>query len=143
MIIPAVYKLYGPAQTPSMIVTDTASDPKFIGQVLSGSTQFFNFSDGLTPVSKARLLVLWASRNVANYVQLIKCDSGPSNIEEVARIQGNGNMSVSVQAVDVTNQLNALIAAGQNKQLGFRIGGDGVNQWALYGVQLEVDYLVS
>lgn len=133
-------QLFGPAQTTNETVTDTAGAPKWIGSVLSGSTHRFQFSKGFLQVESARLLVLWAPRNVANYVRLVSADDGPSNIVEVARIQSNGNMGPTAQAVDVTQVLNNLIAAGVDKQLGFQIGGDGLNAWTLYEVQLEINY---
>lgn len=143
MLIPTCINLFGPSQTAGSVITDTAGSPKWIGAVLSGSTHFFPFSSGVAPVERARLVVLWAPRNVANYVQLVSADLGPSNLVEIARVQGNGNMGPSVQAVDITNAFNALVAAGVDKQIGFRIGGDGINQWTLYEVQLELNYEVA
>lgn len=142
-IVPTNIQLFGPAQTPSSVIADTAASPKWVGMALSGSTHRFPFSTPMAPVSSARLLVLWASRNTANYVQLVTADDGPSNITEIVRVQGNGSMGPSVQGVDITAQLNALIAAGVDKHLGFRIGGDGINQWVLYEVQLEINYAVG
>lgn len=143
MIIPSNIQLFGPAQTASSAIADTASSPKWVGQVLSGSTHRVPFSKGLPLVDSARMLVLWAPRNTANYVRFVSCDDGPSNIVELARVQGNGNMGPSAQAVDITSALNGLIAAGVDKQIGFQVGGDGVNQWVLYEVQLEVNYEVG
>lgn len=139
-VIATNIQLFGPAQTTNETVTDTAAAPKWIGSVLSGSTHRFPFSRGMAPVASARLLVLWAPRNVSNYVRLVSADDGPSNIVELARVQSNGNMGPTAQAVDVTQALNNLIAAGVDKQVGFQIGGDGLNAWTLYEVQLELNY---
>ncbi len=133
-------QLFGPAQTTNETVTDTAGTPKWIGSVLSGSTHFFPFSKGVAPVASARLLVLWAPRNVANYVRLVTADNGPTNIVEIARVQSNGNMGPTAQAIDITQVMNNLITAGIDKQIGFQIGGDGINAWTLYEVQLEINY---
>jgi hypothetical protein len=143
MILPVPYQLFGPAQTPQSVVSDIAGAPKWVGLALSGSTHRFHFAGGIAPVDSARLLVVWASRNTANYLRLVACDDGPSNIIEIARIQGNGAMGPSVQAIDITAALNALIAAGVDKQIGFQIGGDGINQWTLHEVQLEINYEVG
>lgn len=143
MILPSNIQLFGPAQTSQSAIVDTASAPKWVGQVLSGSTHRLHFSKSLPPVESARMLVLWAPRNTANYVRFVSCDDGPSNIVELARVQGNGNMGPTAQAVDITAALNSLTAAGVDKQIGFQIGGDGVNQWVLYEVQLEINYEVG
>lgn len=140
MIIPTNINLFGPAQTAQSVVADVAAAPKWVGLALSGSTHRFPFSAGVAPVGSARLLVLWAPRNTTNYVRLVAFDDGPTNIVEIARVQGNGNMGPSVQGIAITDQLNALRANGVDKQLGFQIGGDGVNQWVLYEVQLEINY---
>lgn len=142
-VVPTNIQLFGPAQTTNETVTDTAGAPKWIGSVLSGSTHFFPFSKGVAPVASARLLVLWAPRNVANYVRLVSADSGPTNIVELARLQSNGNMGPSAQAIDVTQVMNNLITAGVDKQVGFQIGGDGINAWTLYEVQLEINYRID
>lgn len=142
MIIPTNIQLFGPAQTSGSAITDTAASPKWVGMVLSGSTHRTLFSKGVLPVESARMLVLWAPRNTANYVRFVSCDDGPTNIVELARVQGNGNMGPSAQAVDITTALNGLISAGVDKQIGFQIGGDGVNTWTLYEVQLEINYLM-
>lgn len=140
MIIPTNINLFGPAHSAACITQKTSAF-QFVGDVLSCSTHRMPFSR-MAPVESARMLVLWAPRNVANIVRLIACDDGPSNIVEIARIVGNGNMGPTGQACDIAACLNTLIAGGVDKQIGFQIAGDGVNAWTLYEVQLEINYLM-
>lgn len=141
MVIPTCINLFGPAHAADS-VTQKSSAFDWIGTTLSCSTHRFPFSR-MAPIDSARMLVLWASRNTANKVRLVACDDGPSNVVEIARINGNGNMGPSGQSCDITQALNDLIAEGCDRQIGFQIAGDGVNQWTLYEVQLEIHYEVG
>lgn len=139
--VPFNIQLFGPAHAADA-VSDVASSPKWIGSVLSNSTYWLEMSHGLAELAKARFTVFWTPRNTANYVRLVHADNGPSNIVEIARIQSNGLMTPTGQAVDVTAAMNALIAAGVDKHIGFQVGGDGVNQWTMNNVRLEMIFKV-
>lgn len=132
------HHFFGPAQTSQSIINGVTGAPAWVGVALTGSAYPMWFNHEHLEAEKALFRVLWASRNTANYVQLVSCDDGPSNIVELKRLQGNGSMTPANQAIDVTAEYNALVAAGQFKNLGFRIGGDGVNQWSLMAVRLEL-----
>lgn len=138
--IPTVVNLFGPAQTPQSVLNGVTAAPQFVGMALTGSTHWFKFSQNMRPVVDARLLVVWASRNVSNYIRIIHFDNGPANIVEIGRIYGNGSMNPSGQALDFTQNFNNLVTQGIDKHIGFQIGGDGVNQWTLYEVQLELNF---
>lgn len=139
-IVPVPFYLFGPAQTTSSQINGISGAPQWVGIVLTGSTYHFNFDNNVLPAQKASMRVLWSSRNTANYVQLVAFDDGPVNVVEIARVQGNGSMTPANQIVDFTAVFNDLRAAGVRKNLGFRVGGDGINQWTLNAVRLEINY---
>lgn len=143
MIYPTPYHLFGPAQTTNSQINGITGAPQFVGIALTGSTYPFNFHKSIPYADKAFLRVLWASRNINNYVRLVAFDDGPSNIVEIARVQGNGSMSPNNQGVDFTAAFNTLVTAGIRKNIGFQVGGDGINQWTIQAVRMEIDYDIS
>lgn len=142
MILPVTYQLFGPAHTTSSALTAITGSSVFVGLALTSSTQLLRFSEGLPPVRRAFLRVVWSSRNTANYIRLIHCDDGPTNLTTMKILQGNGSMFPANQGIDITSEFNDLITLGVNKNIGFQVGGDGLNQWTLYEVQIEVEYEV-
>ncbi len=142
MIVPSNFQLFGPSQTSGAILSQITSSPVWVGAALTGSTHLFHFSKGMATADRAFLRVLWVPRNTNNYVQLVHFDDGPTNIVEMKRLQGNGSMNPANQGILVTDEFNSLVAAGVDKNIGFRIGGDGIIQWTLLEVQLEIDFSI-
>jgi hypothetical protein len=73
-------------------------------------------------------------------VRLVHCDSGPSNLVEVAAIRQQGEVYAKprVGMVDITTVLNSLIAGKQYKQLGQQTFGNGGNGCLIYASWVEL-----
>lgn len=88
-------------------------------------------------------MLCWIPRNTNTIVRVINFDNGPTNIVEMGRMNSNGSMTPSCQAMDLTSQFLQLKLNQVGKHIGFQIADDGVNPWTLYEVQLEVTYEVG
>jgi len=115
------------------------------GQALTASTFVIRADHGLGQIKRARWVLVWNPRtsNPASPtgVRLVSADLGPANIIEQARIISPSDQaynSPKVDAVDITSQLNAIIAAGQLKTIGQQTFGNGGNGCLIYASWLEV-----
>jgi hypothetical protein len=110
------------------------------GDCLSSSTGRMRF-DLLTDaiLIHAKLLFEWtpnAPGAPKSGVRLVHMDDGPTNITEIWAVESN-TMTPIVSSYDVTADIQALITAGVDKQLGFQVHGDGTNSCTIYGAILE------
>lgn len=111
--------------------------PTFPGSALTGNTRLFRFSKPHLRAARAEVLGIWSSVHTGNYLQIISMADGPSDIQEMGRIQGNGSMTPNTALVDITEAFNALVEAGADRHIGFRCGGVG-QQISLNGVVLRL-----
>lgn len=109
---------------------------------LTGCTQQFEFEWFTPSVLFARWRTIWQSGNTTgNFIQLVHCDNGPSNLVEIAHVGGVANPSgVANDAVDITAAFNALVAARLPKNIGFLAKGDGGTNMTLWNSRLELYY---
>lgn len=138
--IPVTYQLFGPAHEKDGITAIHGVTYKAVGACFSCSTVHIPFSQSLPFAERAWVRVCWVPRNIATTARLIQFDGGPINIVEMGRVYSNGAMTPTCPIIDVTSHFNALVSAGIDKHLGFQMADDGVNNWTLYEVQLDVVY---
>lgn len=142
-VIPVTYQLFGPAHAADGVTSNHGWTWKAPGSCFTCSTQWFPFEHNLpTPIS-VRFMLCWIPRNTNTIVRVINFDNGPTNIVEMGRMNSNGSMTPSCQAMDLTSQFLQLKLNQVGKHIGFQIADDGVNPWTLYEVQLEVTYEVG
>ncbi len=108
------------------------------GACLSCSTQNFFFSLGLRPIKKAFLMLYWIPRSRANSVELVKFDNNVVNIETMANVYSNAQQSPVPGGVEITAEMQALVAAKVDKQIGWRVAGDPSNPPSFFLVKMEV-----
>jgi hypothetical protein len=140
------YVLYRNAETPIQGTHNGASFA-FPGRALTASSLKLHIAE--FPVGRkvkfARWVLVWSPMVVAGggatAVRLVSFDDGPANIANVARIGSPTGQNVSspiVSAVDITDDLNALILAGTTKQFGHQTAGTGNSGCLIYSSSLEV-----
>lgn len=107
----------------------------FPGTALTASTfQLYAASFAGMKLRYARWLVAWnpnTSGATASGVRLIHADSGPTNITQIAEFTATGS-TPRTDAVEVTSDLNTLLAGGSNKTIGYQAKGDGTNACNVY-----------
>lgn len=115
------------------------------GQALTASTVVLRADKELSRVKHARWVLAWNPRTSQpespTGVRLVSADLGPVNIAEICRITSPTDAaynSPKVDAVDVTDALNAIIDAGLLKTLGQQTFGNGQNGCLIYASWLEV-----
>ncbi|MBE3085089.1 MAG: hypothetical protein IMZ64_02600 [Bacteroidetes bacterium] len=89
----------------------------------------------------ARWVLTWnphATSATVTGVRLVKCDDGPTNIEVISTVEEGSNTSPSVDAVDVTTDLQTILSGGVYKNIGHQARGDGSNQCSIYSSVIEV-----
>lgn len=107
----------------------TASTHRFYGDLLQGAKIIHAFWG-----------VAWTpnSTSANTGVRLVKFDNGPVNIEEIYKIEKIGTTPLSDGAY-ITDALQAIIDAGQFKQLGFQVRGNGTsNTCVVYASWIEI-----
>jgi hypothetical protein len=110
---------------------------------VTANTRLFRFDLGMPPLAWALWRVVWTTRTPYNATRLIHFDDGVVNIGEIggyirpdsARLGSPAN-----QGVDVTNELNALIAGRVAKNIGVQIWGDAQQPVTMYASRLELCY---
>lgn len=135
--LPVAYQLFGPVQHDGREVNTYGSTYVFIGDALTASTKVFPFQS-MPLVEKATWKHVWTPNNTAAYVRLIHADNGPSNITQIVAVQSNGSSTPTVETVDITNDFNSLVVAGVEKQIGFQVKDDGVNESSIYESRIEL-----
>jgi hypothetical protein len=111
------------------------------GNALTASA-FKVYFDKLTgaQIIFARVVFTWtpnAPGAPTSGVRLVHFDDGPANITEIIAFEDN-DMTPIVSTQDITADLQALLAAGVVKQLGYQVHGDGSNSCTIYGALIEV-----
>lgn len=103
------------------------------------STFRFDFQPGKT-IRYARLICVWTPNSTLAGIQLIHMDDGPSNITSFGECPHTGQVTPIVSSVDITAQLNTLIANGVKKHIGWQSKSNGVSSPTIYKVGLEITY---
>lgn len=103
------------------------------------STFRFDFQTGKT-LRFARLLCVWTPNSAQAGIKLLHMDDGPSNLTDLAECPHAGQITPIVSAVDITSALNALIANGVKKHLGWQSKSNGVTPPTIYKISLELVY---
>jgi hypothetical protein len=142
-VIPVTYQLFGPAHAADGVTSIHGAIWKAPGSCFTCNTQWFPFEHNVPAPRSVRFLICWIPRNTNTIVRVINFDNGPTNIVEMGRMNSNGSMTPSCQAMDLTSQFLQLKLNQVGKHIGFQIVDDGVNQWTLYEAQLEVTYEVG
>lgn len=156
--------MWGPSRRPS--ISPQAFDQiypngyNWPGDCVTTSLLEFNFQFPHAPLASALWRVCWQLTqpngqpvpcpNSSFYLaQLVACDAGPSNLEQLASISSNDNNNqggavyVYNRTADVTAAMNALITAGVFKQVGFQISGDSTNRLTIFTSRLELTWQVG
>lgn len=96
-------------------------------------------------VKMARWVVSWNPQvfvaGPTSALRLVMFDDGPANVQQVARIgttAGQVYQTPRVDAVDITDWINAAILTGVTKQFGHQTAGVGANGSLLYSSTIEV-----
>lgn len=129
-------------RNPQTALQGTANGAAFAypGSALTASSVRFHADLGLRPIKKALWVLVWNPNTTSGYtaVRLVTADNGPANLVEIARISNNNYTSPKVDAVDITADLNALIAAGRFKQILQQTAGNGANGALIYASWIEI-----
>lgn len=142
-IVPGFISLYGPEdgfQSLTQVFPNSFTGPG------TGFTQHafpFRFSlPGHATAAEAIWRICWSreTSDTQATFQLCHADSGPKNFVEMARMdpwppQAGG---IKAQGVNITAQLNQLIANKQDKQLCWLVKGDGKHFVRIFVSRLEI-----
>lgn len=144
-IFPVSYEFFGPFPDGGLVPQGTAGAYGWAEDATSASIQVLNIDQGV-PSDWATALfaewrLVWLPANASNGVRLVHADSGPSNITQIAEFTGNAGGTPTNTAVDVTADLNALVAAGVWKQLGMQVKQAG--GLTIYQSRLEVVWQIG
>ena len=142
-VLPVTYQLFGPAHAADGVTSIHGGIWKAPGSCFTCNTQWFPFEHVVPSPRSVRFLICWVPRNTTTQVRVINFDNGPTNIVEMGRMNSNGAMGPTCQAMDLTSQFLQLKLNQVGKHIGFQIVDDGVNQWTLYEAQLEVTYEIE
>lgn len=125
------YALTGPA---------TGATWHWPGTALTANTSFIRADMAQRTVVSARWLVVWnpSTSNSPTGVRLVKCDTGPSNIEQIGRITRTYTTTPVVDVVDITTEMQDIVDAGLYKVIGHQTFGNGVNSGKIYGSWIEI-----
>jgi hypothetical protein len=88
----------------------------------------------------ARALIAWNPDTDASPtgLRLISADDGPANLIEIHRWLESNYHTPKVDAFDMTTTMQAMLAAGIYKHIGFQTIGNGANGPIIYEVRLEI-----
>jgi len=144
MLIPAVYSLImGEAgQAPLTMLVDGA-DYHWASPITPNTVQIETAYGPLPTVAYARWRVCSTVQGPSQAVfRLVSCDDGPYNLVPLAYLyNGNpGASNISNDAVIFTDALNALIAAGVRKNIGWQLAGDNTHPVVIYNVRIEIGW---
>lgn len=115
----------------------------FLGNAKSSSMSTYFWSllkAGNASIVFARVVFIWNPNTGTSPtgIRLVSADDGPVNLIEICQVTQTNYTNPRVDAVDMTTALQALLAAGQYKHLGFQTSGNGGNGPIVYGVRLEI-----
>lgn len=124
-----------------LIGTISGGDWNWPATALSSSTKsiWANYMQGRQVVQVWWLLV-WNPNtdNSPTGVRLVLADNGPSNIQEIARIDGMNYHNPRVESRDITTSIQTLLDNGTYKIIGEQTYGNGVNGCLIYASTLYV-----
>jgi len=133
------WEFYRDAGTGLACVTSTTWG--FPGAALTASTRRF-YGDLMKgrQILQAIWLLAWnpATGSIPTGVQLVKFDNGPLNIESIAIIESASTYTPIGSGVYITEELQAILDAGEFKQLGQRTHGNGSNGCLIYASWIEI-----
>jgi hypothetical protein len=120
--------------------SSTSTNWWFPYAVLSSSTNPF-FADQLqgAHIKHARWTIVWIpnTSGATTGIRLVHFDAGPVNMTEFAKSEKSGTSPIHT-FLDVTDQLNDLLEAGQFKYIGYQIRGNGSQSPLIYGSWLDI-----
>lgn len=138
--LPTTVQLFGPVHA-NGAVSDSATTPKFIGNALSCSMHTLDFDKPMAEIESAYVRVIWVPGSAANFINVVHADNGPQNITTIGQIIGENLNTPRVSGVFITEQIQALQAAGVAKNIGFQIGGNGTSM-TLFEVELQINFRI-
>jgi hypothetical protein len=140
--LPANYQLFGPVQEEGALRGKIGSTWWFPPVAFTASTKRFDFSIGYPRAGTALWRLIWkpGDGGEASIARLVHMDDNSGNITEIARINGQSQYLLSHDAVYVTNQINELVDAKVNKNIGYQMQDNGVNEWTIYESRLEINW---
>lgn len=125
------------------------------GTCVTAHQAVFRFSEPHLLLKRATWRVCWSIvspqgiYNTGRYItRLVHADNGPTNLVEMAQIDSNNNNPINPdhrvfnRPIDITAQMNQLIAVGVDKTVGFQITGDNCNMVEMSSVRLELEWIV-
>lgn len=131
-------QLFGPVQEEGAYTQPPTSTWMFPGSATTTSTKQFHFPFNYPVVRFAVWRVEWRPYSANNRLRLITMDDGPVNIATIAEIAGADRSNPTSVNVDITSEINALIAAKQRKHIGWQIKGGG--PVTIFQVHLEFQF---
>lgn len=136
------FNFYRNSQVP-LVGTISGASFQYPGVALSANTFTFNPINGWMRGSKivyARWVLAWNPNTGSSPtgVRLVSADSSPTNIIEMARIDGSNYNTPRVDAVDITNQMQAIVDGGIWKSIGQQTYGNGANGCLIYASWIEI-----
>jgi hypothetical protein len=127
---------------PANALIGKATGAQFLypGDALSASS--FRIRADLTnrPVKSALWVIAWNPKTGTSptVVRLVKADDGPANVTEIARVTGTNYNNPKVEQVDITAQIQDIMAGGIKKHLLQQTAGNGANGPYIYASWVEI-----
>lgn len=109
------------------------------GTALSANISVIHAEFPMKKLLHARWLLVWNPNTDAGFtaVRLVSADLGPTNIAEIAVFRKNNYHAPKVDGIDITNELNAILAGGVIKQLCHQTAGNGAAGALIYSSVIE------
>lgn len=134
---PAVYSMFGPVQGNGALSQVPGASYAFQGEALTASTKRLFIGPNCARVHWAAVSVVWAPGSSQNSIEIVAFDDGPSNIVQLAVINGANLSTPTGTGVLITDKLRAIVATGiSHKHIGFRI--KGVTGYTINEVRMDV-----
>lgn len=131
----------GPMAQNAKALTINSGNFVWPGDVLSTSVKSIaaNLGD-FAKISQANVMVVWTAQPGAK-LRLVSADPGPTNIQNLwPWVEPTITGSPTVSGVNVTSDLNALLAGGVWKQIGIQTSGSATINRATLEIIWEIDF---
>jgi len=121
--------------------TSGGADWAFPGKALTASSipLKWNLMNNVNVVS-AKWILVWNPFTAISPtgVRLVKMDDGPTNLVQLARIDGANTITPKVDSVILTNEFVIMASEGITKQIGQQTYGNGVWGGLIYASWIEL-----
>lgn len=136
--------LFGPTQGNGAHSQQAPPLWEFPGSALTSSTAKLRCDLPLAgPIVEAVWVLAWFPNSVVTRARICMMDDGPSNIVELARLEGRTSPGPIVSSINVTNALEAVRRAGKAKNIGGQFQGDAPATFVLYESTIEYYVRIS